>query len=227
MADMIQESPPSLDGPFFMSDVSCTSLLGHFLPFSSEEKESESAQDVSPCYSISSLIDLSPSTSTSTLSTSSSTLSMSTISSVCEVPDLRPRILPLSSQERKAHYAWLDRIIGPASGIQESVGTYRAFMEHQREVYYDRLVMVEQPRKVAVPRRATNELICWPDVRTTRPTIALSASGPSLPGRTDTDTCRHLRMQGAVSLPSSRLSCPIPDWTRPSRRRSFSATVDM
>jgi hypothetical protein len=263
MTDMIQESHPSSDASesFWTpdSDVSCMHYLEQFSTFGSEEQESESESELSPCHSVLSLPDLSSSMSTSTLFTSSS--SSSTLSSACESADPRPRALPLSSQERKAHYAWLDRIIGPASGIQESMGTYKAFMEHQREVYYDRLLIAEQPPKVAVPRRTTNEFISWPrgtsstgipvhepspsvvtapqvDRRFTRPATTLSASsycsspGPSLLGRTDLDTCRHTRTQGFVAtfyVPhlSSCPSCPIPDRTRHSRRRTFSATVDM
>jgi hypothetical protein len=262
VTDMARGSLPSSDASFWMPDVSCTHLHEQFSTFGSEEKETES--DISPCHSVLSLLDLSSSTSTSTLSTSSST--SSTLSSACETTDLRPRVLPLSPQERKAHYAWLDRIIGPPSGIQESMGTYKAFMEHQREVYYDRLLlMTEQPSKVAVPHRATNEFISWlrgmatpgipahdslssivtapqVDFMFTRPATNPSASGcrssmgSSLPqdGRTDTDTYRHSRAQGvvaALSAPqlSPRLPCPIPERTRlgHSRRRTFSATVDM
>ncbi|KAH9050506.1 hypothetical protein EDB84DRAFT_1449277 [Lactarius hengduanensis] len=77
----------------------------------------------------------------------------STVSSSSSDDPTEPqtKALPLTSQERQAHYAWLDGIIGPASGIQECVGSYKAFMEHQREVYYDRLcLMAEQPIRAAV-----------------------------------------------------------------------------
>jgi hypothetical protein len=251
MTSVVQESFSSSDAPFLLSDVSCTNFLGHFSTFSTEEKEES---DLSSCYSVSSLLDLNSSVSASTLSTSSSM--SSTLASACETPDLRPKVLPLSSQEREAHYAWLDGIIGPASGIQESMGTYKAFMEEQREVYYNRLLLfAEQPTKERVPRRATNEFMSWlggtptsgipahesppsvasarrVDARFTRRTIALSGSscwsspGPSLPGRTETDICGYSRTLAALSVPqlNSRLGCSI---TRHSRRRTFSATVDM
>ena len=244
-----------------MSDVSCSHLLEQFSTFVPGENETEPELSPSPCHSVLSLPDLSPSISTPTLSTSSST--SSTLSSACETTDPRPRSLPLSSQERRAHYAWLDEIIGPASGIQESMGTYKAFMEHQREVYYDRLLlMAEQPSKVAASRRAGNESISWvrgihtsgilpvhwsssssvvaapqAEFRFTRPAHTLSTSnccsspGSSLPGHTDMDTCRHSKSQAieVVSVPqlSTRLPCPIPEWTRYPRRRTFSATGDM
>jgi hypothetical protein len=159
MTDVTQELFPSSDASFLMSDDNGTHLLGQFSAFSSDEKEVESG--LPPCYSVSSLLNLSPSASSFTLSTSSSmssTLSFSSESSVREITDVRPRVLPLSSQERKAHYAWLDGIIGPASGIQECMGTYKEFMEHQREAYYDRLLfLAEQPTKMV--RRAANEFI--------------------------------------------------------------------
>jgi hypothetical protein len=256
MTNMTQESfsSESSDAPFLLSDDSCTHFLEQFSTFSSKEAEES---DLSSCFSISSLFDLNPSVSTPTLSTSSSM--SSTLSSACEIPDSRPKVLPLTSQERKAHYAWLDKIIGPASGIQESMGTYKAFMEHQQEVYYDRLLFItEQPTKGTARRRATNEFMSWlggtptcgiaahespPSIVTaprvdaglTRRTIRFpgsgrwSSPGPSMPGRTEADICGYSRTQGvmaALSVPqmNSRLGCPI---TRHSRRRTFSATVDM
>lgn len=256
MTNMVQESfsSESSDAPFLLSDDSCSQFLGQFSTFSSEEAEES---DLSSCFSVSSLFELNPSVSTSTLSTSSSM--SSTLSSACEIPDSRPKVLPLTSQERKAHYEWLNRIIGPASGIQESMGTYKAFMEHQREAYYDRVLLIaEQPKKETVRRRVKNESMSWlggtpacgiaahkspPSIVTaprvdaglTRRTIRFSGSGcwsspgPSLHGRTDADICGYSGTQGvlaALSVPqlNSRLGCPI---TRHSRRRTFSATVDM
>jgi hypothetical protein len=241
-------------------DVSCTHLLGQFPVFVPEETEPDS--DLTPCDSVSSLLNLSPSMSTPTLSTSSSM--SSTHSSPSEMVDTRPRALPLSSEERKAHYAWLDGIIGPASGIQESMGTYKAFMERQRDVYYDRLgQMAEQSTKVA-PSRATNEFLSWLgsapasqvdisprqlipslvnapqlDIKPTAPVSTLSvcnsSPGPSQTGCANTDACRYSRNQllrFTLSMPqnvrlSARLPCSITDWTRHSRRQTFSATADM
>jgi hypothetical protein len=223
ITDTTQEYPPSSDTSFLMSDVSCAPFFGQFSTFSFEETEAESEH--TPCHSVSSLLDLSSSVSASTISTSSSMLSA--LSSESEIRDLRPKILPLSSQDRKAHYEWLDAIIGPASGIQESVGTYKAFMEHQREVFYNRLLMAEQPTKTSVPRRAPNEFISWVggtpasgipvhesrqpiaphvDLRSTRlPPItpgatSSSSPGPSLPGGTYAATCRRSKTQGSCPL---------------------------
>jgi hypothetical protein len=226
MTNMAQAlfSSESSEAPFLLSDDSCTHFLGQFSAFSSEEAEES---DLSSCFSVSSLLDLDPTVPTSTLSASSSI--SSTLSSACEIPDSAPKVLSLTSQERKAHYAWLDGIIGPASGIQESMGTYKAFMEHQREVYYNRLLLIaEQPTKEMVRRRARNEfmsrlggtptcgiaahesppsIVAAPrvDAGLTRRTIRFSGSGcwsspgPSLPGRTDADICGHPRTQGVMA----------------------------
>lgn len=208
MAQEQLSSEPS-DAPFLLSDDSCTHFLGQFSNLSSEEAEES---DLSSCFSTSSLLDLNPSLSTSTFSTSSSMSSILSLACDSETPDCQPKVLPLTPQERKAHYAWLDGIIGPASGIQEGMGTYKAFMENQREVYYDRLLLIAgQSRKETVRGRATNELISWSGTsRVTRRTINLSCW--SSPGP-DADLSRY-----------SRPVCPI---TRLSRRRTFSATVDM
>jgi hypothetical protein len=224
-------------------DVSCTHLLGQFPVFVPEETEPDS--DLTPCGSVSSLLDLSPSISTPTLSTSSSMSSRH--SSPCEMVDPRPRALPLSSEERKAHYAWLDEIIGPASGIQESMGTYKAFMDRQRDVYYDRLgQMAEQSTKV-VSSRATNEFLSWlgnapasqMDIspRHRQPQLDFESTAPvsTQTGCANTDACRYSRNHSlgfALSMPqnvrlSTRLPCSTTDWTRHSRRQTFSATVDM
>lgn len=227
MSDPVQESFSSSDAPLLLSDDSCTHFLGQFPTFDLEEKEES---DLSSCHSVSSLLDLDQmeqSVSTSTLSTSSSM--SSTHFSACEIPDPPPKVLPLSSQERKAHYAWLDGIIGPASGIQESMGTYKEFMEQQREVYYNRLLLIaEQPTKEVVSRRVTNEFMSWLEgtatsgLRTqesptsvvtaprvdsgfTRRTVTFSGSGcwsspgPNLPGRIDPDICGYSKTQGVVA----------------------------
>ena len=250
MNNMVQElfSSESSDAPFLFSDDSCPHFLGQFSTFSSEEAEES---DLSSCFSVSSLLDLNPSVSTPTLSTSSSM--SSTLSSACEIPDSGPKGLSLTSQERKAHYAWLDSIIGPASGIQESVGTYKSFMERQLEVYYDRLLLIAgQPTKETVRRRAASELMSWlggtptsgiaaqgspPSIVTarrgvdaglTRRTISLSSTSCwSSPGPSlpgRTDADICGYSRNQGVQINSRLGCKI---TRHARRRTFSATVDM
>lgn len=47
---------------------------------------------------------------------------------------------PLPREQREAHYQCLVDAVGPAFGVQESVGTYRAFMTQQVQTYFERLV---------------------------------------------------------------------------------------
>jgi hypothetical protein len=153
--DVGQETLHSSEALCLVSDVDSETFSGHFSVFSSE------AESDILCHSVSSLVDLAPSVSTPILSASSSM--SSTVSSSDGVTEPQTSALPLllTSQERQAHYAWLDGIIGPASGIQECVGTYKAFMEHQRDVYYDRLcLLAEQPVRGAVSP-ATKEFKSW------------------------------------------------------------------
>ena len=154
--DVGQDSLSS-DAPCLVSDVASEPFDGQFSIFSSEHGEVKS--EISLCHSVSSLVDLVSSIPTPILSASSSMIS--TISSSDELTEPQTGTLPLTSQERQAHYAWLDGIIEPASGIQECVGTYKAFMERQRELYYDRLcLMVEQPVRAAVSP-ATKDFKSW------------------------------------------------------------------
>ncbi|KAH9081809.1 hypothetical protein EDB83DRAFT_2334968 [Lactarius deliciosus] len=130
------------------------------------------SEPFSLCHSVSSLVDLVSSISTPTLSASSSMSSTVSSSSSDDPTEPQTKALPLTSQERQAHYAWLDGIIGPASGIQECVGSYKAFMEHQREVYYDRLcLMAEQPIRAAVSP-ATKEFTSCVGGETSRGKVA-------------------------------------------------------
>jgi hypothetical protein len=209
--------------------------------FSSGETEPES--DFTPCHSVSSLLDLCSSISTPSLSTSSSM--SSTRSSPREVAEPRPKALPLSSEERKAHYAWLDGIIGPASGIQESIGTYKAFMEHRRDIYYDRLRYIAEHSTKLARSRPTNEFLSWlGNVPPSQADISPRALAPPLitvpqldfgptasPGPSqagcNTDTCRYSRSQPLGVTQNARSNPRLPDWTRHTRRQTFSATVDM
>lgn len=153
--DVGRESLHSSDAPCLVSDVDSEPFSGQFSVFSSEHGEADN--DISGYHSVSSLVGLVPSAPILSASSSMS----STISSSDELTEPPTRTLPLTSQERQAHYAWLDGIIGPASGIQECVGTYKAFMERQREHYYDRLcLLAEQPVRAAVSS-ATKEFKSW------------------------------------------------------------------
>ncbi|KAI0035131.1 hypothetical protein K488DRAFT_83337 [Vararia minispora EC-137] len=43
----------------------------------------------------------------------------------------------LSREEQLQPYSWLNQVLGPAKGIQECVGSYKQFMERQRNIYYE------------------------------------------------------------------------------------------
>lgn len=170
--DVGGETLHSSEALCLVSDVDSETFSGHFSVF-----DSEAESDIL-CHSVSSLLDLVPSISTPILSESSSM--SSTVSSSDEVtePQTGAMPLPLTAQERQAHYAWLDGIIGPASGIQESMGTYKAFMEHQRDVYYDRLcLLAEQPVRAAVSK----EFKSW---------VGGDSRGKA---KQRSDSCRYLR----------------------------------
>lgn len=47
---------------------------------------------------------------------------------------------PLPQEQREAYYQQFAEALGPAYGVQESVGTYRAYMTQQVQTYYERLV---------------------------------------------------------------------------------------
>ena len=173
--DAGQESLHSSDALCMVSDVDSEPYPGQFSVFNSEQAEAES--DISLCHSVSSLVDLVPSISTPLLTASSSM--SSTVSSPDEITEPHTRALPLTSQERQAHYAWLDGIIGPRDGIQECVGTYKAFMEHQREVYYDRLCLLAEQPAVSP---ATKDFKSW-------------VGGDNIRGKVTrkSDSCRYFR----------------------------------
>ncbi|KAH9949358.1 hypothetical protein B0H21DRAFT_130489 [Amylocystis lapponica] len=46
----------------------------------------------------------------------------------------------LPQQERTAYYECLSGVLGPATGFQESVGSYKTFMTQQTQKYYERLL---------------------------------------------------------------------------------------
>ncbi|KAF7969072.1 hypothetical protein HWV62_28364 [Athelia sp. TMB] len=45
---------------------------------------------------------------------------------------------PMTQAERMEFYDFLDRVIGPAQGIQESAGTYKKYMENQSRRFFDK-----------------------------------------------------------------------------------------
>ncbi|KDQ63052.1 hypothetical protein JAAARDRAFT_188675 [Jaapia argillacea MUCL 33604] len=59
----------------------------------------------------------------------------------------------LRKAERMAMYDFLSNIIGPAHGIQESVGSYGAYMNHHSNLYYQRLLEpYHRTREYTVPQ---------------------------------------------------------------------------
>ncbi|TCD65468.1 hypothetical protein EIP91_002585 [Steccherinum ochraceum] len=47
---------------------------------------------------------------------------------------------PLPQNQREAYYRYLEDALGPANGVQESVGSYKTFMTQQVQTYYERLL---------------------------------------------------------------------------------------
>ena len=83
----------------------------------------------------------------SPLMSPSSTSSL--LGSNMEVSHPHSAIVPMSQVEREAHYDWLNSVLGPSSGVQESIGTYKAHMECQRQLYFERLLYSDSRRWVA------------------------------------------------------------------------------
>ncbi|EPQ60109.1 hypothetical protein GLOTRDRAFT_123866 [Gloeophyllum trabeum ATCC 11539] len=59
---------------------------------------------------------------------------------------------PLKQEERIAVYNFISAAIGPAHGIQESVGTYGAYMKEQSGAHYDRLLAPYQKERQPIER---------------------------------------------------------------------------
>ncbi|KAH7886165.1 hypothetical protein F5I97DRAFT_1221579 [Phlebopus sp. FC_14] len=80
---------------------------------------------------------------------------------------LLPHVDALSSHERQAIYRSLSESIGPASGIQESEGTYRKHMENRTKLYFEGLLSApfQYPQTTTNLHRTstfvTNEFRFW------------------------------------------------------------------
>ncbi|KAI0718905.1 hypothetical protein C8T65DRAFT_68318 [Cerioporus squamosus] len=46
----------------------------------------------------------------------------------------------LDQTQRLSYYDTLSRVLGPATGVQENIGTYGAYMAKQAEIYYEQLL---------------------------------------------------------------------------------------
>ena len=66
----------------------------------------------------------------------SSTLRDVHIDSVCPIHEN----VALDQSQRMSYYDTLSRVLGPADGVQERVGSYSAYMAKQTEIYYERVL---------------------------------------------------------------------------------------
>ncbi|KAI0375487.1 hypothetical protein BV20DRAFT_960657 [Pilatotrama ljubarskyi] len=64
----------------------------------------------------------------------------------------------LGQREREKCYDTLSRVLGPADGIQECVGTYKAYMARQLEIYYEDF-LPGTPAPVSEVSYGTNSLL--------------------------------------------------------------------
>ncbi|KAI0050635.1 hypothetical protein FA95DRAFT_579303 [Auriscalpium vulgare] len=63
-----------------------------------------------------------------------------------ECAPVKPDAISVLRSAREQYYDWLAAIFGPAVGIQESVGTYRTYMDRQKDLYFERLLRGESQR---------------------------------------------------------------------------------
>ncbi|PSS29706.1 hypothetical protein PHLCEN_2v2854 [Hermanssonia centrifuga] len=105
-------------------------------------------------------------------------------------------ILPLDNEqtlqqsEREAYYQSLSDVLPPACGIEESVGTYKAFMTQQNQTYYERLISGSFSGVTSRPDQAISPSVTGPGVppslpvsqainRAAQPQIQMPAYGPN------------------------------------------------
>ncbi|KIM88713.1 hypothetical protein PILCRDRAFT_236059 [Piloderma croceum F 1598] len=55
-------------------------------------------------------------------------------------PSIRTDRQHMSQEERIAFYDFVDSVLGPPCGVQESVGTYKAYMAEQSRLYFERIL---------------------------------------------------------------------------------------
>lgn len=114
----------------------------------------------------------------------------------------------LPKPEREACYRYLSEAVGPAQGVQESVGTYRAYMTQQVQTYYDRFVPGQSaPGPQVIPKIPTS---------LPPPSIAIhSHSLPSVPHTplVHQDVSRHIPVHNQRRSSSDSTQCfqDLPD----------------
>ncbi|TFY77479.1 hypothetical protein EWM64_g6533 [Hericium alpestre] len=69
---------------------------------------------------------------------------------------------PVNQADREDHYEWISTVLGPAVGVQENVGTYKSYMEHQRHIYFERILSDDRSRPLR-PRNthSTGDFRSW------------------------------------------------------------------
>jgi hypothetical protein len=73
----------------------------------------------------------------------------------------------MSQEERTAFYGFIDNVLGPATGAQESVGTYKAYMAEQSRLYFERILpgSHDHMRKVQAQTYVRSQTISQPQVQ--------------------------------------------------------------
>ncbi|THH29348.1 hypothetical protein EUX98_g4837 [Antrodiella citrinella] len=116
---------------------------------------------------------------------------------------------PLPQDQREAYYQYLATTLGPAHGVQESVGSYKAFMTQQVQTYYERLL----PSDLASVYPAALGLASTPASSSMLPCFSesLCASSHAKPQHQETDYGKWLLYAGRslnTSAAPSTVSTP-------------------
>ncbi|KZV67652.1 hypothetical protein PENSPDRAFT_687986 [Peniophora sp. CONT] len=126
----------------------------------------------------------------------------------------------LSPQEKQQPYSWLSDVLGPANGIQECLGSYKHYMDQQRDAYYSPLVDND-------PRSTKPRLIGSMTAPST-PSIVSASGKPILTSAEATlrAVSRTMRASARTSLASSGPTYPRSAPTsRPSTVKPSSENV--
>ncbi|KAH8099713.1 hypothetical protein BXZ70DRAFT_211910 [Cristinia sonorae] len=113
---------------------------------------------------------------------------------------------PLPQDQREAYYQYLANALGPAQGVQESVGSYKAFMTQQNQTFYDRLL----PGPSALLAPCNTPVISSVSHSPVLPHDSFSRlSGPApVPSSQETEYSKWL-LYGRRSVNSSVVSSPV------------------
>ena len=154
-------------------------------------------------------------------------------------PSLPPDLSGLlSGSERQALYDSLSGILGPPNGIEESVGTYKAYMQRQNQIYYESLLPsptpfpapsnklpVTTPSAIRIPQ-AGHDVAPLPQPNMSGPVLATQysvhsfgsgalptneerkPSGRTTPARTNAMPLVHPSTPASATIDSSRYGTP-------------------